>query len=98
MYWAVLRCRCCASKRQGSLYFNSVIPNEKYCINCGSPEYYIEKKYKFELPDIDYAVLVKENVKEELIFSKKTQIWIEGEKTWSDYIQPKLIPYLLNNS
>lgn len=91
MSWMILRCNHCSTKRHAKISSHFIAPTEKYCSKCGSGKYIIEKKYKIEFYDLDYAILLKEEVTEDSLADDKTQVWIEYENTWTNYIKPKLI-------
>ncbi|MDD3013077.1 MAG: hypothetical protein PHC34_05180 [Candidatus Gastranaerophilales bacterium] len=89
--WFILRCNSCASKRGSMLYLNTLVPTDKHCSKCGSPEFYIEKKEKLDFFDMNYAVMTKEEIDNISKSGSVTQIWIEGENCWHEFILPKLI-------
>ena len=41
--WYIIRCSCCGKKRIGLLKYGKIIPHTKFCTNCGTNEYEIEK-------------------------------------------------------
>lgn len=81
--WFLTRCNCCGIK-QKSVYLKGKVSSEsKYCKNCGSNNFAIEKIAKINLVDINYAVILKQ-----VIDNKKKsfiQTWIEHE------LAPKLL-------
>lgn len=78
--WYITRCKCCNIKREAILSGDNIFPSIKYCHNCGSQEFIIEKVENINFIDIDYAVLKREVV--ETSHDEKTvkQIWIEIPK------------------
>ena len=83
-YYYVLRCKCCAHKRQSAraAFHNTdeIIPISKFCPVCGGEEYYIEKYEKLNLTDINYAIEVKEefDVSSCTDFeTSTTTVWVE---------------------
>lgn len=82
--WYIARCSCCGVKMKAMVKNGQIVPQEHYCINCGSEDYIIEKIDKINFIDINFAALVKSEVKEEPIHSS-TKCW--QEKTCE---QPKL--------
>ena len=57
----IVRCSCCDIKREAKLSWGEIVPMEKFCSNCGSSEYYIEKLDSLNLIDANYAIYIKEN-------------------------------------
>lgn len=92
LFWKIVRCDICNTKRSGLFSLDSLVPTEKYCSKCGSDGYYVETKEKLPFYEIDYAVLVKEELDLPESYNK-TQIWIDLENRWN-YVQPKLLPFL----
>lgn len=90
--WFILRCNSCSSKRSSRLYLNALAPVEKYCSKCGCSEYYIEKKEKLDFFDLNYAVMTKEEIDNLSKSCGITQIWVEHENCWREFIPPKMIP------
>lgn len=74
--WYITRCACCGNKLVSKIYNNDVVPQNLYCQNCGSSEYYVEKVEKINFIDINYAVLIKREV-ETVERAKVTQCWQE---------------------
>ena len=52
------------------------MPEANFCHNCGGHEYIVEKLPKINFVDINYAVLVKQAVKESTV-QEFTQCWAE---------------------
>ena len=92
--WFILRCNSCSSKRESMLYFNTLVPAHKHCSKCGCSGFYIEKKEHLDFFDLNFAVMTKEEVKS-IANNRRTQIWIEQDNCWQEFILPKLIPLLL---
>lgn len=74
--WYIARCACCGVKLKA--FVNSkgeITAQEKFCHNCGSKGFIIERLKKLNFVDIQYAVLVKTVItKEQMDF---TQSWVE---------------------
>ena len=79
IFWLILRCECCQSKRAAHVVFNSIIPEDKHCIKCGASGYYIEKKETLEFFEFEYAVISKKAVNDDFNTKEMLQIWIESE-------------------
>ncbi len=75
--WYLIRCSCCNIKRTAHFEYKKIKPDTKYCPNCGSTEFYIQKLDKISFIDVPYTVLVKEVVKQ--INNETHQIWIEKD-------------------
>jgi hypothetical protein len=71
---------------------NKLVPEEKFCKKCGSPEYFIETKEKIEFFDYEYAIILKEEVNTKVKTKKTLQIWIEEENFREVFSKPKLLP------
>ena len=83
--WYITRCKCCGVKLKSMIRNGEVFPQNHYCTNCGSKEYKIEKLEKIIFIDINFAVLCKKVLKEE-IFAESIQCWQERKLE-----QPKLL-------
>ena len=83
--WYISRCSCCGVKLKTNLRNGEVFPQSKYCSNCGSSEYQVEKLDSINFIDINFAVL-KKSVAEDELKVNTTQCW--QEKT---NVQPKLL-------
>jgi hypothetical protein len=90
--WKLLRCECCSTKRKAKFLKDNIVPEEKFCRKCGTPEYFIELKDKMEFFDYEYAVLQKEEVKQVSKLKESFQIWIEEENYRDIFDKPKLLP------
>ena len=85
--WFLMRCKCCNIKRSAHTRYNEIVPDTKFCKNCGSDKYYIQELDSVNFTDIRYAVykkIVVEN-KEQNTFTQ--QIWVEEEKTNQTFIK-----------
>ena len=83
--WYISRCACCGVKLKTNMRNGEVFPQHKFCSNCGSSEYQIEKLDSINFIDINFAVLKKSVLDDELKVNT-TQCW--QEKT---NVQPKLL-------
>ena len=73
--WYITRCKCCGVKLKAIIKDGEVIPEEKFCHNCGEKEYIIEQVPKINFIDINYAVLVKTVI--EANVEEITQSWLD---------------------
>ena len=71
---------------------NKLVPEEKFCKKCRSPEYYIDTREKIEFFDYEYAIILKEEVETNSILKKTLQIWVEEENIREVLRKPKLLP------
>ena len=75
--WYLVRCSCCNIKRTAHSEYDKIIPNSKFCPNCGGTDFYIEELNNINFIDINYAIYKKE------VISKKanttSQVWVEKE-------------------
>lgn len=85
-HWYITRCACCGVKQKATVRNDEVVPEESFCHNCGGKLYTVERVEKIDCININYAVLVREIVPNEV--SEYTQSWIDAMQT-SGYI-PKL--------
>ena len=84
-YYYVLRCKCCAHKREASRAafggVKEIVPISRFCPVCGGEEFYIEKYEKLNFVDINYAIEVKEEfdiLNNPAGFeTSKTTVWVE---------------------
>lgn len=75
--WYICRCACCGVKRKAVLLFGNVVPEEKFCTNCGSKEFIVEEVKEINFIDINFATLKKEEVKQPLTVNfAPIQTWI----------------------
>ncbi len=79
--WYLTRCNCCNVKRKSIIKFGTIMPETKYCPNCGSEHFHVELVKNINFIDINFAVLVKE-VNEELS-RNRSQTWLERENNES---------------
>ena len=77
-YFYIVRCLRCDVKREAKIYFGDVLPKEKYCTNCGSKEYYVEKLDTISFIDIPYAIHTKETVPQGEFEFASAQIWVDS--------------------
>lgn len=85
-HWYITRCSCCGVKQRATIRDGEVVPEEGFCHNCGSRAYQVEEIEKIDCININYAILVREIVKNEI--TEYTQSWMYAIQT-SGYI-PKL--------
>ena len=76
----IVRCSCCDIKREAKLSWGEIVPAEKFCSNCGSSEYYIEKLDSLNLVDAQYAIYLKEIASELYNLHPEAQIWVEEDE------------------
>ena len=57
--WYISRCACCGIKLKTVQRGEHIEPANRYCTNCGSGEFTIEKLDKINFIDINFAVLNK---------------------------------------
>ncbi len=74
----IVRCACCKVKREAKIYWGEIVPADKFCTNCGSSEYYIEKTDKINFIDANWAIYLKETVNETKDSREHIQIWVEN--------------------
>lgn len=84
--WFISRCACCGVKLKTFIKGGEVAPQNKFCHNCGSKSFVVERLPKINFVDIEYAVLVKTVVHPSV--QDCTQSWVEV-KTSS--CKPKLL-------
>lgn len=85
-HWYITRCGCCNLKLKTTFRNGEIVPEEGFCHNCGSKSYIVEEIEKIDCININYAVLKREIVENEI--TQYTQSWEDAIKT-SGYI-PKL--------
>ena len=76
--WYLVRCACCDIKRSAHSHYNDIVPDTKFCHNCGSTEYYIEEIEKLNFIDVHYAVFKQEIVEQQGCTTR--QVWVEKEE------------------
>ena len=74
--WYIVRCACCGIKEKAIIKNGEIMPETNFCHNCCGHEYIIEKLHKINFVDINYAVLVKQAIKESGV-QEFTQCWAE---------------------
>lgn len=57
--WFVTRCSCCGVKQISTIKNGKIVPVEKFCHNCGSAEFAVEKLPQITFVDVNYAVVMK---------------------------------------
>lgn len=85
--WFMMRCACCGVKHKAVYKNGKIIPVEKFCDNCGSKEFIVERVDKINFIDINYAVLVKKVITNRV--KEFTQSWVDSKGT-SNY-KPRLL-------
>ena len=73
--WFIMRCACCGVKIKAVLKNGAVLANEKFCHNCGCKNFVAERIDKINFIDINYAVLVKTVIPNEI--KPYTQTWAD---------------------
>jgi len=86
--WFITRCACCGVKHKAIYKQGKVVPVDKFCENCGSKEFVAERINKINFIDINYAVVVKTVISNEV--QSFTQSWVDSTET-SNY-KPRLLP------
>ncbi len=85
-HWYITRCACCGVKERATIRNGEVVPEENYCHNCGSKRFIVEEIKKIDCININYAIIVRKVVKNEI--TEYTQSWIDAIQTSGDI--PKL--------
>ena len=80
-YFYIVRCSCCEVKREAKVYFGEILPKEKFCTNCGSKEFHVEKLDAISFIDIPYAVHTKEVISQGEFEYASAQVWVERDDT-----------------
>lgn len=86
--WFITRCACCGVKHKAIYRHGKVISVDKFCQNCGSKEFVAERIDKINFIDINYAVVVKTVISNEV--QSFTQSWVDSTETSS--CKPRLLP------
>lgn len=90
--WYVIKCRCCGKRRIGILRGNKVVPLARFCTNCGTQEYNVEKIKNLNFFDMNFAIAKKEE--ENVPLSNDcTETWVD-EKDIIDTL--RCLPQYLN--
>ena len=84
--WYITRCACCGVKLKAMVKSGQIVPQLRYCSNCGSEEFIVEKLDQINFIDINFAALLKRIVEAEANICTTTRCW--QEKT---PVQPKLL-------
>ncbi len=79
--WYLVRCPCCGMKLVATIRNDEVVPEDNFCHNCGSKGYTVEQIDKIDCININYAILVKEIIKNEI--SEYTQSWLDISQTYN---------------
>ena len=74
----LVRCARCDVKKEAKFAWGEIVPKDKYCANCGSSEYYIEKLESVNFVDAQYAIYLKEITDKMLDLHHETQVWAEN--------------------
>ncbi len=90
--WYLCRCACCNVKRKSILQFSQVKPQEKYCANCGSKEFFVIEVPKINFIDINFAVLKKEIELNKNLHYTISQCWFDNFEN----IEKILLPIVEN--
>ena len=77
--WYMVRCACCGVKHKAIVKNGKIISLDKFCENCGSKEFVVERLNKINFIDINYAVLVKTVLDNK--FQAYTQVWTDIKET-----------------
>lgn len=75
--WYICRCSCCGIKLKAVIKNGEVVPEDKFCHNCGSKTFVPERISKINCIDINYAVPVKTVIQVQV--EEFTQSWLEQE-------------------
>lgn len=84
--WYLVRCACCGVKLRGMIKNGEIIPEKRFCHNCGTKDFVVEKIDKINFIDISYAVLLKAIVHNS--YFSQTQSWVDAK---TSYYRPKLL-------
>lgn len=85
--WFIVRCGCCGVKHKAIIKNGQIVPEEKFCHNCGNKTFVVERVNKINFIDINYAVLVKTIIPNEHF--EFTQSWADARET-SNYTRKLL--------
>lgn len=86
--WYIMRCACCGVKHRAIVKHGKIVPLDKFCDNCGGKEFVAERVDKINFIDINYAVLVKAVVTNDV--QPFTQSWVDVTETQN--YKPQLLP------
>lgn len=84
--WYITRCACCGLKLVTVEHDGAVLPQNKFCTNCGSQDYVVEKLENINVININYAVLIRQEIEKQELARSTTQCWQERNSE-----QPKLL-------
>ncbi len=93
VYWVLLRCKECNSKRRAYPLLDGIYPEENFCSKCGCKEFYLEKKERLNISDYHYAIFLKEECYLLNNLEKRIQVWVEEENRW-EFCKPLLLPII----
>lgn len=85
--WFITRCNCCGIKHQTIFTKGKIKPETRYCKNCGSNSYSVERLDKINIVDINYAIIIKQIINNER--RSFIQTWVEREFTPIKLIEQK---------
>lgn len=88
--WFLTRCACCGVKLKSTIKNGEVVPESHFCRNCGCKEFTVHKVEKINFIDINFAVLQKNIVKQDV--EDVVQSWVDIKT--SNYTQ-ELLPQFL---
>lgn len=74
-HWYITRCKCCGIKQKTVIIKNSIMASTKFCKNCGSNIFIVQKLDRIGFVDINYAVVLKQIIKDKRAFF--VQSWVE---------------------
>ncbi|MBP7211362.1 hypothetical protein KBA27_00850 [bacterium] len=76
--WFITRCKCCGIKVKATIKNGKIVPEKKYCRNCGSEQYVVERLSKITSFDLYFAVLIREVVNQRPV--SYIQTWVEEKE------------------
>ncbi len=76
--WYLCRCACCNVKRKGIIKFDKIIPDTKFCSNCGCSEFVLEELPEINFINIYFAVLKKEVQRKNRLDFASIQSWVSN--------------------
>lgn len=85
--WFLMRCACCGVKHKAVYKNGKIVPIDKFCDNCGSKDFVVERVDKINFIDISYAVLIRTVITNRI--KEFTQSWVDSKET-SSY-KPRLL-------
>lgn len=85
--WYLVRCASCGLKEVATIKNGEIIPANSFCHNCGAKGYTVERIEKIDCININYAVLVKQVIKNET--EDYVQSWVDTMQTLN--LQSKLL-------